>query len=296
MNGLLFLLALTTHQTPPIPGVAIGSCVGGPASWYQFSNADLEYLEAHGIRNVSVGVPMTFQPDELKALLAKLAQAKFSVHIAPHFDGADETTWRYTIFDHPAKYIAVFQRICETIASGPQSVNSIELWNEAVDTRSTWKTYLALYRSTAPTLAKIARKTLPGVQVVLPLPIDQSPEQAKFFVTGNMVSFSYFRIADLVSGHVYPADHNPYPYTGGFDEISRRRDVLVQASEKVDRKLIITELGVAADSPGSNARMADTVRAYASAHVPVYLWLLHGNPGEYDLINHPDELSAAGGI
>ena len=238
---------------------------------------------------------MVFDPNTLENVLLILRDADIKVHLVPHFDGIEEAEWHYVIFDSPSRYINRFDAICQAASAVPGAVTSIELWNEAIDTRSTWAAYTPLYRSTAPKLVAIARKRLHGVKVVMPLPIDQSPQQAQFVVTGKVVPFDLFSVADEVSGHVYPIDKNAYPYPGGAAEIQRRRDVLIATAKAIGKPLIVTELGVEASLAGANTRMKDTAKAYDDSGIPFYLWTLHGNAGSYDLFRDPGLFLAAEG-
>lgn len=209
--------------------------------WVTDWQSALKAIKAAGATHVSIPVDQGGDLGRLRDVLKAAHDLGLIIHIAPHFDnhGNDIQDWPHVDF---AGYSAWFARVCQACTNGDGStyIRSIELWNEAQPLGravSDWDGVISdLYRR-APTLVESIKHYLPGVQVIVPVPLDQSLEKSTDLLKFPALQSSIRRLdPDALSVHVYGTFLNQ-------DDLDKRLKDAEALSRAMGLPIVVTEYG-----------------------------------------------------
>ena len=215
-------------------GVAFSGDLFTPAPWTSLTPQAAANARQRGCDFCTIAVWYGADLSKLVPLIKMAETAGLAVVVVLHLDGLASETDRLMWFLNFGLYEVWFRLVCQTILGTGVYV---ELWNEAAYTGAqattyglSWGSLTALYQN-AGTLASIARGF--GLQVIAPLPLDQSPEQTSALIGAGI--FPYDLIGAMqpafVSGHLYPAEK----------AMSTRLPVIAGAASDCGALLILTE-------------------------------------------------------
>ncbi|HLX53427.1 MAG TPA: hypothetical protein VKR58_05785 [Aquella sp.] len=235
-------------------GTALAGALVNPP-WPETVPLPLEIIKSSGCNFVSLpinpageataalsGPVLSTSKLTLQSAAQEIVAASLGLVTIPHNDppGATDAI-RLEYFLNFSTALLRFTQICQVLPKGTM----IELWNEATysEVQSgtynlTWNSVITLYEN-ALQLVAIARQY--GLLVVMPAPLDQSPEQTLLMQQNN--AFPWEQMAALKADYL---SYHMYDIYGGLPFRTRLK-TCTDTAEELGIPLIITETNFGPD-------------------------------------------------
>ena len=264
-------------------GMSFNGICGGMTGQWTPTQSDVSAAISAGVGRVSI--PCYFSSDLaiFTSMIKMFKNFGLSVHIVLHFDGADSVEYGTAIYTNFPVYQKMFNNfLLAAAAGGLASGDTCELWNEA-SLQKSWAQVATLYKTNAPTLAAMVRSILPGVSVVLPGPIDQSPESFSNSWAIGLAGLFNPTIYDYFGVHLYcqgdwggsGADVLGWPVPGCLKSLWTRLEPVIQISSLTGMKVMVTEFGPPLNMSGYQQWGVDAARILTDLGWQYFLWDWH---------------------